>query len=452
MSVLQGMARDLAGRYRAICSIAEIEQQPILQWMFGASLFYFFVNFFDWIQRSNVTATTAEQGRAVCWPFIEHCERLHLLDGLPQGYSQSTVYMLWYGVMAWIVYLMWKKQWVRAHMLLLAMFVWKVFIVLISYSTAGPYDYYHIVLTAVLLFAAHKEYFLKLSFVFMYFMSATIKFSPAWVLGTYFSTLEAGLPLIPRPLIIVATNIVIFGQIVEGWFLLSKHRLLQRIALWYATFFHLYSGIFVYYTYPSVALPPILILFGPLYRYTPAPFTRKAIIGWTIIVVIGLCQLLGFLVSPNRFLTLEGHRYGMFMFEANHQCRYTVETRVYGTQPESSDDSIRCTGLYCTTENSVRTENGETVFTRSGESAGSWNRCDPYEVWARSRSYCDEPGVVRIAMRFDHSINGGPFYRIVDEQSICDLEYKAFSHNAWIKLPPEAPVMGYPLRNAYHYY
>ena len=91
------------------------------------------------------------------------------------------------------------------------------------------------------------------------------------------------------------------------------------------------------------------------------------------------------------------------------------------------------------------------IITRSGESASSWNRCDPYEIWSVAKAKCNDPSVERISMQYNHSINGGPFYRMVDEPSICNLTYQPFSHNDWIKIPPEAPIVGYPLQNEYQY-
>lgn len=444
--------QEFVRAYRALFSVAELESERIVQWMFGASLFYFFVTFNVWIDSPAITIESARNGTAVCWPYFQNCAQLYFLHVMPFGYSQTMLYMALYGMMVLAVYCMWKQHWSAAHGILLLLFLWKVFVLgILTYILAGPYDYYHLILTAVILFVAHKEYFLKVSFVFMYFMSATIKFSPAWVLGTYFSSLKEGLPLIPTSLIVVASNLVIFGQIVEGWFLLSKNVLLQRVAVVYAVFFHLYSGIFVAYPYPSVALPPVLILFGPMYRYTPTPFTRKAIAGWVIIASIALFQLLGFVISPDRFLTLEGHRYGMFMFEANHQCRYTSRTYTRATGENSSWHGMQCSGLFCLTDTAIETGETETVFTRTVESASSWNRCDPYETWTRLKATCSYPGVTRISLEFDHSVNGGPFYRIVDESSICDLAYHPFSHNAWIRVPPEAEITGYPRQNAYRY-
>jgi len=439
-----------ARRYARIFSISEIERELILQWSFGASLFYFFVTFSSWIQRTNATAEAAQNGSAVCWPYFQDCTHLFFLHAFPYGYSQSTLYMFFYGLMCLIVYLMWKKEWTQAHALLMVLFLWKVFAVFfLSFVTPGPYDYYHLILTSVLLFVPFKEYFLKLAFVWMYFMSVTVKFTPGWILGTYFTSMRSGLPDFPAGLTVFLTNLVIFVQIVDCWFLMSRNWILQRLSFSFAVIFHLYSGVLVYYNYPSSALLPVLILFGPLYRYTPTPFSKKAIGGWVIIILVGLFQLLGFVVSPDRFLTLEGHRYGMFMFEANHQCVATFRTYSKKATPASHWEGLQCPGLYCTVETSVESKNGETVSTKKIESASAWNRCDPYELWYRARASCTDPGVERISMQFDHSINGGPFYRIVDEPSICDLTYKPFSHNNWIKIPPEAPIIGYPVQNFY---
>ena len=176
---MRTFAQKVSAIYRRLFSIGEIETQPILQWMFGASLFYFFVSFGRWIADSSITVEAAERGNAVCWPFFQNCTDFYFLHLVPFGYSQSTLYMIFYGMMVLMVYLMWKKDWVQAHALMLALFLWKLFVISMSFTISGPYDNYHIILTSMLLFVPHKEYFLKLSFVIMYFVSATIKFSDA---------------------------------------------------------------------------------------------------------------------------------------------------------------------------------------------------------------------------------------------------------------------------------
>lgn len=446
--------RTFATTYAQRFSIDEIRTTALLQWMFGAMLFYFFVTFSSWVGQSSLTAEAANT--AVCWPYFQNCGSLYVFHTLPYGYSQSMFYMALYAIMMLIAYFMWQKRWVVAHALLSILLAWKIFVVFVlSYNIAGPYDYYHIFLTATLLFIPHKEYFLKLLFVLFYFMSVTVKFSPAWIEGTYFSSMTTGTPLIPSFLIPVATNIVIFVQIVEAWFLLSRNWVLQRLSLAFALFFHLYSGILVFYNYPSITLPAIAILFGPLYRHTPPPFTRRSLAGWAVVLAVCLFQLLGFVTQTDRFLTLEGNRFGMFMFEANHQCVASV-TKQYNADISTSGDftaaeGTRCNGFYCLVERSTTVTATGSIQVLRYESGTAWNRCDPYEWWSRLQSQCDSSQIVHITLQFDHSVNGGPFYRIVDHTDICDVEYRLLRHNEWILLPPTARIVGYPVQNWYHY-
>jgi len=106
--------------------------------------------------------------------------------------------------------------------------------------------------------------------------------------------------------------------------------------------------------------------------------------------------------------------------------------------------------MYCTDRDIHRIKERRGNLDKKGKSASAWNRCDPYEIWSRARARCGNSTVERISMQYDHSINGGPFYRLIDEPSICDLTYNPFSHNEWIKVPPDAPVVGI-VQNEYQY-
>jgi len=112
------------------------------------------------------------------------------------------------------------------------------------------------------------------------------------------------------------------------------------------------------------------------------------------------------------------------MFEANHQC---ISQHTLYFKDGSTETDIR-------------------------ESIDARRRCDPYRAWFKFQSSCANGTLVdRIEWQFDHSINGGPFYRIVDEQDVCSLEYKAFGRNEWIKTPEEgATIIGYPVKNVYY--
>ncbi len=459
---LSSMLRTLDDRMQRIetmwsrwFGIDEIRQSPILQWMFGAVLFFFFLTFNKLIGSTATSIKAAEDGFAVCWPYFQECTQLYFLQPLPWGYSQSAFYMVLYTFILAIVFCMWRGLWARAHLLLVPLFLWKTFVMFVlSYIVAGPYDYYHLILTFILLFIPLKEYFLKLAFVLFYFLSATTKFDETWTLGTYFTTLQTGLPLFPDILTPLFTNAVIFMQVVGAWFLLSKHVLLQRTALIFFIIFHLYSGIFVFYHYPSVSILPLIILFGVFYRYQRPPLTRTSVAGWAVLGALILFQLPPWFIEGDRRMTLEGNRYGMFMFEANHQCISVQRTytKIEDNFRPYTWNAGRCGGQPCIESIRVYEEAGLAVREERRETGAAWNRCDPYVEWSRIQAACkNTPGVERIELEFDHSVNGGPFYRIVDEPDLCSLPYTAFSHNEWIKEPPEALVVGMPVKDEYWY-
>jgi len=455
---MKALLKRIGERYERFFSVGEIRQESILQWYFGASLLYLFLTFHIWANSFEATIEGFKSGQAICWPYFPDCGKFFFLHDLYTDYSKGIFYAVIYGIMAAIVWCMWKKNWTAAHGLLVLLFLWEAVVSLLFSYSVGPYNYYHLFLTAVLLLVPFKEYFLRLAFVLFYFVSATIKFDSGWILGAYFSTLKNGLPLLPDVVIPVFTNLIIFSQVIGCWFLLSKNHALQRTALFFFILFHLYSVIFVGYLFPTAALLPLLVLFGPLYRSLPVPFGRRSIPGWSIIVLIIAFQAVGFLIPGDRRLTQEGNRFGMFMFDANHQCR--IGASVYTDERKESSAAYAkweypagtlCYGYYCLVGVDEKSEDGLRVRNERYESNFSNYRCDPYTWWARMRQRCAEASTQRIEFQFDHSINGGPYYRIVDTENICSLSYKAFGTNDWIMEPPEAAIVGYPVKNVYRH-
>lgn len=454
IDTLRTFLAPIGKAYRKIFSIHEIEEQKTLHWFFGAMLFYFFITFESWLSGTRITAEHADS--AVCWPHYQNCEWLYFLSNLPNGYSHTTLYMALYAVMLLIVYCMYKRRWVAAHALLLVLFTWKMFVGLfLDYNILGMYDDYHLGLTAVLLFLPHKQYFAKLMFVLLYFISATIKFHPTWTLGTYFTSLQGGLPLFPDAIIPLVTGSVILEQIIGCWFLLSRNVVAQRIALAYFILFHLYSGILVQYNYPSATLPALIILFGPLYMYQRPPLSRRSIAGWLAMLALFALQVPSWRVDSDTLrITDANNRYGVWMFDANHQCVATIQFRYSPnvTKVASSSEVPRgtpCGSYECTTASRTFKDGDQWVREIRRESAVAWRRCDPYEKWKAYENFC--ASAESVSMQLDHSINGGPFYRIIDEKDICSLEYKLFGPNEWIKAPPEAPAVGIPVKNVYRY-
>lgn len=412
--------------YRKIFSIREIEDNKILWWAFGASLLTYLVSFSNYAQSHLTTKESFINGTYLCWSYFQNCGDFYFLSNLPYGYSQPTLYMVFFGFMVLIVFLMHKKDWVLAHMLMSVLFIWKFFFTFfLTGGGGGNFNYFDIVFSIILLFLPYKTFFLKLAFVTLYFLASTIKIHEGWILGSYFTALKSGLPLFPDALAPILTNLVIFMQMVGSWFLLSKNKLLQRTALVYFLCFHFYSGVIVYYRYPISMIPMLLILFGPMFTPEKPPLTKRAVTSWILIALLVVWQLVPYTVQGDQKMTLEANRFGLYMFEANHQCISQVQ---------------------------IHYTNGETdEFLR--ESLSSRERCDPFRSWFKAQLICDRyDNIDHISWQFDHSINGNPFYRIVDETDVCNLEYKTLQHNDWIKLPADNPeLIGYPVENYYFY-
>jgi hypothetical protein len=254
-------------------------------------------------------------------------------------------------------------------------------------------------------------------------LSTSAKIHPSWIEGGYFTALRTGLPFFSDWSVPIVTNAVILAEMIGSWFLLSRNLKLQRIAFIFFVLFHLYSGILVGYRYPATVLTFVLIVFGPWYRYTPIPLNKKALAGWIFISLLLCLQLSPKLIQGDEKLTMEGNKYGLYMFDANHQC-YS-EAILY-----LKDGSTRV---------------------RSNKSIIARDRCQPYEYWFHLKKICERDSTIdRIEWQFTHSINGGPFYQIVDVKNACNLTFNPIRHNEWIKTEKDSEIMGYPVKNVYY--
>ena len=262
-----GICSAVADRYRRIFSLREIEESLVLQLVFGATLFSYFIAFFQWTGSHATTIDAYLDGTLRCRPYFQGCGDFLFLHALPEGYSQAILYMVLMELLFCAAYFGATKRWTLAHIALVPAFLWHTAVVFfLTDSIGGNYDYYLFLFALVLLFVPHKEYFLKIIFVFSYVLASTIKIHEGWVLGTYFSSLKTGLPIFPKWSIPLLTNSVIFMQMVGSWFLLSRKSFWQRATVLYFLVFHFYSGFIVEYRYPATVAPTLFFLFGPLYR------------------------------------------------------------------------------------------------------------------------------------------------------------------------------------------
>lgn len=357
-----------------------------------------------------------------CFPHFQSCKKLFdfiNLIPLPLSYNESIFFTLIFGLIVLAAYHLYTKKYFITHGILWILLLIKSVIVLCNYGL-GNFDYYDIAIIFIFLIYPLRTDLIKLIFVILYFLASTIKIHEGWILGTYFSTLYYGLPFVPDILIPVVTTITIIMQIAGCWLLLSKNQTLAKYTLYFFIFFHLYSTILVGYRYPITSLLSLLIIFivgnttQATYSYA---LRKKDMLAYIFIVLLFICQSIPYLIPGDQKLTLEGNNYGLYMFEANHQCISTVTTG-------NKDEQISAT-------------------------FDARNRCDPYlYLSAIQKKYCAKNSVP-LSWTFDHSINGNDFKRIVDEPNACALIYKPFTHNTWIKTGANAKSIGLAYKNLY---
>lgn len=404
-----------------IFSIHEIERDPLLRWFGGAILLGFLSTFKYWQPLTTSTTQGVEWNIFSCWPFFQDCTQLIFLEGYPFGYTQMTAFMLLFALIIVATLGLITGRYVLSHASILLLFIAKIYFNLLLYSYSGNYDYYHTTFCLVYLFLPHKRFFGSLSVAMFYTLSTVAKIHPSWTLGLYFTAMEPGMPLFPKAMVPFLTNFVIFMEMIMAWFLFSQRVWLQRLVFGFYVIFHLYSGTIVGYHYPSIVMPPLMIFFGPWARPFPAvPLDRRSLAGWGLMAALWGVQLISVMIPGDAKLTLEGNNFGLFMFEANHQC-LTV----------------------------FLDENGKTLQGRVNRRARY--RCDPWQyLQTAQRQFChgkEQPP--RISFNMSHSINGGPFYEIVDEPDMCALTYQPFRHNEWIRDASRARIVGRPTMNRY---
>jgi hypothetical protein len=420
------LLQPAADVWRRLAATGEIASSRSLQALYWALLGGFALTFHEWTRSGAFTRDAVVANRHLCWPYFQSCAKVHVLSGgLGGRIPQTLVYAVLLAVLAAGALAAWRARWDLALLALAPAFAWKLAVHhLFTMQLIANYHFFHLALCFVFLFARDKLWFLRRTLGLLYLLSAVVKLDAGWLRGTYFSSLSHGLPLVPDALIPVATNAVLLLETAGTLALFSANRRVRLGAVAAFALFHLYSTILVAYPYPLFCLPPLLVLFAldePAVRPALSP---RAVPGGAVLALLVLGQCIPAAIRGDAALTLEGNGFGLHMFEANHQCvsTATVRDRAGGAQ----DASFRST--------------------RAG------NRCDPYAQWFTLREICRRNAgrLERVEWTFDHSINGGPFYRIVDVPDACALAYRPFSHNAWIRLPEDgAEVRGTPPKNSY---
>lgn len=336
---------------------------------------------------------------------------------MPGSYANGILFA---GVLGLIVFTFWqllqdnRRLWLASLWGLLGFKVFYDFIW--QFSEQQNFDFFHLLpLAAFLLNSRDRIAGARMTWVLLLSLSAVVKLTDAWIVGSYFSTLKLGLPLLPDWSIPLVTNGVILFEIFGSLALLRARG--AKPAFWAWVVFHVYSAILVGFTYPVRCLALLFVLF---FKATPSSWSWSQL-GWSTRAVLAAFVGLQFLPrlypeDPHRTLRFEGYMFNMF--QANYQCSAEL---AYGPSEQKKFLDL--------SENSAR------------------KRCSPFHYLQRAQHLCRRTGQP-VSLRLDQSLDGKPFYRIIDLEDACEAEARLLGKNSWLRGELDAELVGYPDRNA----
>ncbi len=400
--------------------VKEIEANKYLQYVYWALIVGFLFSFQTLMNHKIGDLSKISNMSYVCPTYFRTCEQFYFLNFLPNGYSGNLFYAFLFSLITLSVFFGAKGSWFKSILFIIPPTIWKVWATFfLEDRISVPFEYFHIGFLLVLLFSKNKFNSLKHTLVIMYFVSALVKVHDAWIVGTYFSTLNLGLPLFHDSLIPFATNFIVLLELFTPILLLSRNHRIKSIALYTYIVFHIYSISLVGFRYPIHCLPIICILFLPKLKTMPVKNWGVRIFLFFIITA----NIFPFFIKGDHKISYEGVRLAVTMFDSNRQC-------------ESIKEMTLETG-------EVRTE-----IQRSGY---AFVRCTPYWHWYHISLLCKSHKYKKISWIFNMSINGNPFYTVVNSKNACELNYKLFGENLWINSSTnDHQIVGFPKKNAYY--
>ncbi len=397
-------------------SVQEINNSKILQNLFWALWLGSFICFYNWSDENF-----GAKNMGLCWPHFQDCNFLRFFDAFPQSYESVLFYTLIFVALSFQAFWMSQKKWHKAVFVASLVLVWQIYaFFFLSYSIPANYEYFHMSLSIVFLWSSHKEYFCKRVLILLYVLSVTLKWQESWTLATYFSPLTLGLPFFSKEALPIATNFVILLETLCPLLLTTGRK--QRVVFWALMVFHLYSIVLIGYRYPIHSMLPLWILFYPKQNHlsTQSSFGLKSSVGWLSLMFWFVWQLPHMYYSDENKWDLRAYKYGVGMFEANHQCFSQIRVLYKDGHEELSEDTSRA----------------------------AQKRCQVYATFYFLKKQCQEDtNIERIEWLYAHSVNDSAMKKQVDTKNVCELNYNWPESNDWVIPFEEAEVLGYPYPN-----
>jgi hypothetical protein len=416
----KGVKMHIVSFYEKLFHTEEIYKnkrlQVILSVILGLSLFD--LSYISFVPKSRY-------GSLSCWSFFQKCHEIVPIPELPHSYFYTGLMAFLLGIHLFVAISCFKKKWLQAHFFLLMIMCYKFLFHFVLRDTGYQnFEFFMQIPAFVFLFSKDKILSLRWVWSSLYFFAASVKFHESWIAGTYFTSMNLGLPLVPLSLTVLVSQSVILFEIFFSFGLVSKNFFYRQISFWLWVLFHLYSVFLVGYFYPIRGLVYLFCFFYPLNKredFKPKGFNKRPALVTLFLVLFSL-HFLPLMKTQDTKFTFEGLGSSFFMFDSNHQC--FIKTRYYDKD-----------------QNVLHSEKYYFLDSRS--------RCSPWHALQRIQFLCEKLKAHSAYYTHDHSINGNPIYRMVDEKQACQLEYNFFGGNSWIKdLKNEnISIVGYPYRN-----
>lgn len=332
--------------------IDEISKDTALVF-YGAFLFFSHVfTFIFWNTRSVLNLLAGTGRIESCWPIFPNCASINL----PSGAAASTMLWIYLGVAIIGTLLFVVRKISAGYWTLLGLTLFKVLVVLKSYTFMGNYHYMALWASVAYLFIPDKVKTLFYLIISFYMGAGLIKFNYEWLSGAsllrpaIWSGWFLGLSLL----------YVVLFEMCFCWGLAVKRRWIFGLALLQVFAFHAFSWHIVGFYYPCMmtCVTSIYWLKALQKDYWQDenfllgfPKIRSAMI---FLVIFWICQLAPKIIRTNPAVDGIMRIPSLNMLDAHTECQITLF--------EEIDDHTRMDGFHFLRPNAVRTKCDPLVY------------------------------------------------------------------------------------------
>jgi hypothetical protein len=402
--------------------VGEIAADPALR-LYGAVLaLAHTLCFAHWRLQWRLEDVIGRDALAICWSFLEACDRFRFLDA-----AGVDAVLTGYGALSLATALLFllgprRSGWAFAALVLLEL--WKASIVFQDYRLRLNQHYMHGLVSLCFLFVPGKREVLRVLIALFYFWAGTLKLNREWLSGA--ALYHADRFWIQGPLLPIACGYVIVLEMGMVWGLFARRPLLFWGALGQFALFHVFSWPVVGFYFPLLMF--LLLTLFPLCRFLPNARGD-----------LGLPDLLrGRLGTPTRLVAAGFSALQLVPLAIPGDAALTGEGRIFAVH--MVDALVECDVDYA-----VSYSDGRTRHLVPNVVYAPRIRCDPLLHWNLARNLCralpaTDPAFERLDLSLaSRRASEQELRALVGLEDFCGSTpgYRTVWHNDWIRLDGE---------------